>query len=49
MKHKIKDLFRKAYNKLFRKKTRGTIWEQKFDGWVLGDNSLFQHDTLTKK
>lgn len=32
MKKKIKDLFRKAYNKLFRKKAHGTIWGQKFDG-----------------
>lgn len=32
MKQKIKDLFRKAYNKLFRKKTRGIIWGQSFDG-----------------
>lgn len=32
MKQKIKDLFRKVCNKLFRKKTHGTIWGQKFDG-----------------
>ena len=32
MKKKIKDLFRKTYNKLFRKKTRRTIWGKKFDG-----------------
>ena len=49
MTHKIKNLFRKAYNKLFRKETHRTTCGQKFDGWVLGDNSLFQHDTLTKK
>lgn len=49
MKNPIKSLFRKAYDKLFHKKTHRTIWGQKFDGWVVGDNSLFQHDTLTKK
>lgn len=31
MKQRIKDLFRKAYNKLFRKETRRTIWGKKFD------------------
>ena len=34
MTQKIKDLFRKAHNKLFRKKTHGTIWGQDFNGYV---------------
>lgn len=29
---KLLDYFRKVHNKLFRKKARGTIWSQKFDG-----------------
>lgn len=32
MKKKIKDLFRKVCNKLFRKKTHGIVWGQKFNG-----------------
>lgn len=31
MKRKLKDLFREAYRKLFRKKTRGKVW-MGFDG-----------------
>lgn len=42
MKQKIIGLFSKAYTKLFRKKTHGTVWGQKFEGtslaqpWVYG-------------
>lgn len=39
MKQKIKDLFRKAYIKLFRKKTRGTIWGRKFYS-TIGHNNV---------
>lgn len=39
MKQKIKAIFRKAYSKLFRKKTRGDIWGRSFDG-----TSLNQYD-----
>jgi hypothetical protein len=28
------DYFKRAYDRLFRKKTRRTIWGQKFDGYV---------------
>lgn len=31
MKKKITSLFKKAYNRLFRKKSHGTIWGQEFD------------------
>ncbi len=41
MKQKIKTLFSKAYTKLFHKKTRRTIWGQKFDGWVASNNGAF--------
>lgn len=39
MKQKIKDLFRRVVNKLFRKKTRGIILGQKFDS-TIGHNNV---------
>lgn len=31
---KLIGLIKKAYNKLLRKKSRGEVWGQKFDGYV---------------
>lgn len=41
MKHKITSLFRKVYNKLFRKKSHGTNWGQKFNGSSSYSDSYF--------
>lgn len=51
MKQKIKDLFRKAYNKLFRKKTRETIWGRKFDetSTVVSQSGFLQPDGTTSR
>lgn len=44
MKKRIISLFRKAYNRLFRKKTRRTIWGQKFD-----EDSFYSESYLSYK
>lgn len=41
MAKKIISLFKKAYTKLFHKKTHRTIWGQKFDGWVASNDGVF--------
>ena len=45
MTQKIKDLFRKAHSKLFRKKTHGTIFGQKFNGSIV----LSTHPNVVSK
>lgn len=47
MGEEIKGLFRKAYNKLFRKKKTSGIIQGK--GWILGGYGLFQHNIRVKK
>lgn len=47
------DYFKRAYDKLFRKKTRRTIWGQKFNGWTTSNigsftNSQFPTDLHDK-
>lgn len=46
MKKRIKDLFKKAYSKLFRKKTSGIIIERKPDGTIHIYGDVFVHGNI---
>lgn len=46
MKQEIIGLFKKVYKKLLRKMPHGVI---QGESWILGDCSLFQHNTFTKE